>query len=202
MPISCDDLLMVGCVTEDIERLYKNRSWCPVLATDEMVGTKEIFVFDWSKNALTHVMQIGSWKLLQGLAYEVEVAAFDELMDPSFAKWNIESFTNEATSGNACHITHIYGFELRAYPANILEITPAEQVTMAAKYSIPNYRKFRGHPGWASSLRFLAARGCYSVFYDGCEESLIEVGIEKGYITPQDVVASRKRRGIMDDYSI
>lgn len=202
MPIASDELLIVGCVSDDIEKLYQHKKWCPVLATEEMVGTDEIAIFNWSENAVSHVMQIGEWRLLAGLAYEVEVVFFDELVEPSVAKWDIESFINEAITGDPCHISHIYGCELRAFPQGILDAGPERRTELAGTHAVPNHKKFRSHPDWVSSVRLLATKHCFSAFYEGCEEGLVEVGIEKGYITREDIDISRKKRGMMEDYSI
>ena len=191
MPISSDELLFVGCVTPDIDRLYANRKWCSVLATDDFVGTDEIVVFDWDKNATTHVIQVGEWQRIQGLVFDVEVLAFDELLEPTHADWDIEAFINEATNGNACHISHIYGAELRAYPQSILEAIRSDKTQIAKEYALPSYKKYRNHPEWAESLRAILLKGSFSSFYDGCGPDLIELGITQGFITPADINRSR-----------
>ncbi len=202
MPIASDELLMVGCVSGDIERLYDTNQWCPVLALDPMVGTDQIYVFDWTKNAVTHILEIGEWTPLHGIAYQIEIIGFDQFIEPIVAAWDVESFINEAYTGHPCNISHIYGCEMRIYPEWILDGDLVDRTKFVLEYSVPGHKAYRTHPMWRESVKFLATRATYSTFYEGCEEGLVEAGLAKGYITKEDLEASRRRRQMHEDYSI
>ena len=206
-----DDILMISGTREDIAQIAaandnKSPIKFPVLAQEYMVGHPELTFFDWSKNAVTHIARVKGWKQLHKLAYEIECDGFTDLAEPVQAHKGLDALINEVCSGNACHISTIYGAELRVYPYALLEITDEytkrldfnEQLKQLVK---PQRDAFRAHPDWADSLRYLAKHPSFSGFYYGCAESLVEVGIEKGYITPTDIENARRARGMNEQGS-
>lgn len=185
--------LVVTALGADADHLYDSGKWCYVLALPEMLQETCINVFNYSENAITHVLSIDEWRNIEGLVYEIKLNGFDEVMDHEPVRPGMVATQTQAMTGRLDTVTTIIASELRYYPEGFGRMTDDQIRQLVETDTRPQHDAIRAHPDWASSIRRLAKEHCYSTLYQHCDLGLLaEIGLRQGFITLGDIELTRR----------